>query len=132
MLCGRQDFIAEARRVRKMLGGGMRQAGVIAAAGVYALEHNVDRLVEDHENARLIAEALAGTTWASLDPKAVATNIVYFDTPGRDAEPVVKALEAAGIRSGSSGPHTIRFVTHLDVSREDAKEIAGIVARLKP
>jgi threonine aldolase len=131
MLCGRKEFIAEARRVRKMLGGGMRQAGIIAAAGVYALEHNVDRLAEDHENARLIAEALAGTKWATLDPKAVVTNIIYFDTPGREADAVVKTLEAAGIRSGASGPDTIRFVTHLDISREDAKQVAGIVGKVK-
>jgi threonine aldolase len=131
MLCGRKEFIAEARRVRKMLGGGMRQAGIIAAAGIYALEHNVDRLAEDHENARLIADALGGTKWATLDPKSVATNIIYFDTPGRDADAVVKTLEAAGIRSGASGPGTIRFVTHLDISREDARQVAGIVGKLK-
>ena len=132
LLCGRKEFIAEARRVRKMLGGGMRQAGIIAAAGIYALEHNVDRLAEDHENAHLIADALAGTRWATLDPKSVATNIIYFDTPGRDADTVVKTLEAAGIRSGASGPNTIRFVTHLDISREDAKQVCAIVGSLKP
>lgn len=132
MLCGRKEFIAEARRVRKMLGGGMRQAGIIAAAGIYALEHNIDRIAEDHENAHLIAEALAGTTWAALDAKSVVTNIIYFDTPGRDADAVVKTLEAAGIRSGASGPNTIRFVTHLDISREDAKEVCAIVGSLKP
>ena len=131
MLCGRKEFIAEARRVRKMLGGGMRQAGIIAAAGVYALQHNIERLAEDHENARTIAEALAGTTWASLEAKDVPTNIIYFDTPGRDAGGVVKVLEGAGIRSGASGPHTIRFVTHLDVSREDARQVSQIVGRLK-
>jgi threonine aldolase len=131
MLCGRKDFIAEARRVRKMLGGGMRQAGIIAAAGVYALQHNVARLAEDHENAREIAAALAGTSWASLDPKDVPTNIIYFDTPGRDAETVVAALGNAGIRCGASGPNTIRFVTHLDIGREDAKQVAAIVGRLK-
>jgi threonine aldolase len=130
MLCGRRNFIAEARRVRKMLGGGMRQAGIIAAAGVYALQHNVERLAEDHENARVIAAALAGTSWASLDPKDVVTNIIYFDTPGRGADQVVKALEGAGIRSGASGPNTIRLVTHLDVSREDARQVAAIVGRL--
>lgn len=131
MLCGRTEFIAEARRVRKMLGGGMRQAGIIAAAGIYALEHNVDRLAEDHANARLIADALAGSKWATLDPKSVATNIIYFDTPGRNADAVVKTLEAAGIRSGSSGPNTIRFVTHLDISRGDAEQVAAIVGNLK-
>ena len=130
MLCGRKEFIAEARRVRKMLGGGMRQAGIIAAAGIYALQNNVQRLAEDHENARLLAEALARTSWASLDPKDVPTNIIYFDTPGRDAEAVVAALGNAGIRCGASGPNTIRFVTHLDVSREDAKQAAAILGKL--
>jgi threonine aldolase len=131
MLCGRRDFIAEARRVRKMLGGGMRQVGIIAAAGVFALQNNIQRLAEDHDNARLIAGALAGTSWASLDPKDVPTNIIYFDTPGCDANGVVKALEKAGIRSGASSPSTIRFVTHLDISREDAKQVASIVGGLK-
>ena len=131
MLCGRTEFIAEARRVRKMLGGGMRQVGIIAAAGIYALQNNVERLAEDHENARLIAAALAGTSWAALDPEDVPTNIIYFDTPGRDAEAVVAALASAGIRCGASGPNTIRFVTHLDVSREDAKQVAAILGRLK-
>jgi len=130
MLCGGTEFIAEARRVRKMLGGGMRQVGIIAAAGIYALQHNVERLAEDHENARLIAQALAETSWASLDAKDVPTNIIYFETPGRGADDVVKALEGVGIRSGASGPSTIRFVTHLDISREDAKQVASIVRRL--
>jgi threonine aldolase len=130
MLCGRTEFIAEARRVRKLLGGGMRQVGILAAAGIYALQHNIERLAEDHENARLIAEALAGTSWASLEAKDVPTNIIYFETPGRAADDVVKALEAAGIRSGASGPNSIRFVTHLDISREDAKQVASIVGRL--
>jgi threonine aldolase len=131
MLCGRRDFIAEARRVRKMLGGGMRQVGIIAAAGVYALQHNIERLAEDHENARVIAAALKGVSWASLEANDVATNIIYFDTPGRDAEGVVKELEKAGIRSGSWGPHTVRFVTHLDISREDVTHICSIVRGLK-
>jgi len=130
VLCGRKDFIAEARRVRKMLGGGMRQVGILAAAGIYALQHNVERLAEDHENARLIARALAGTSWASLDPDDVPTNIIYFETPGRAVDDVVKALGAAGIRAGASGPSSIRLVTHLDISREDAKQVASIVGRL--
>ena len=132
MICGLKPLIAEARRVRKMLGGGMRQAGVIAAAGIYALRNNVDRLVEDHENARLIAQVLAQTKWAELDPKDVASNMVFFRTPGREAANVVKALEKQGIRSGTSGPDQVRFVTHLDVSREDTGEITRILASVKP
>ena len=132
MICGPKTLIAEARRVRKMLGGGMRQAGIIAAAGIYALRHNVERISEDHENARAIAQALAGTKWAAVDPAAVPTNMVYFRTPGRDAARVVEALEAQGIRSGATGPDQIRFATHLDVSREDTKEIVRILGSLRP
>jgi threonine aldolase len=131
MICGPRAFIAEARRVRKMLGGGMRQAGVIAAAGIYALQHNVDRIAEDHENARSIAQSLAGTSWARVEPDVV-TNMIYFRTPGREAAKVVDTLERNGIRSGATGPDQIRFVTHLDVSREDTKEIVRIVEKLRP
>ena len=125
-------LIAEARRVRKMLGGGMRQAGIIAAAGIYALRHNVERIPEDHENARYHRTALAATSWAEVDPAAVATNMVYFRTPGRDAAKVVAALESQGVRSGATGLDQIRFVTHLDVSRQDTKEIGRILESLRP
>ena len=131
MICGPRAFIAEARRVRKMLGGGMRQAGVIAAAGIYALRNNVERIAEDHENARVIAHALAGTSWAKVEPDVV-TNMIYFNTPGREAAKVVAALEKQGVRSGATGPEQIRFVTHLDVSRDDTKEIVRIVEALRP
>jgi threonine aldolase len=132
MLCGPKDFIAEARRVRKMLGGGMRQAGIIAAAGLYALEHNVNRLVEDHENAKLIAKALAGTKWAEVDPAEVVTNIMYFRTPGRKAADVTESLERQGILAGSpTAEDQLRLVTHIDISREDAREIARIIAAAK-
>jgi threonine aldolase len=131
VVCGPKPFIAEARRVRKMLGGGMRQAGVIAAAGVYALRNNVERIAEDHENARLIAQALAQTKWAEVDPKDVASNMVFFRTPGREAEKVVQALEKQGIRSGATGPDQVRFVTHLDVSREDTKEVTRIIGSMR-
>lgn len=131
VLCGKKDFIAEARRVRKMLGGGMRQAGIIAAAGLYALEHNVERLAEDHENAKAIARALAATDWARIDPDEVVTNIMYFQTPGREPQSVVDAFEAHGILSGPPGGDSIRLVTHLDVSRADTREIVKIIATMK-
>jgi threonine aldolase len=131
MICGPRAFIAEARRVRKMLGGGMRQAGIIAAAGIYALRNNIERIPEDHENARAIAQALAGTKWAELDTKDVVTNMVYFRTPGRLAAKVVETLETQGIKSWTTGPDQIRFVTHLDISREDTKEIARILGSMK-
>ena len=131
MICGPKVLIAEARRVRKMLGGGMRQAGIIAAAGIYALRHNVERIAEDHENARSIAAALAATTWAEVDPAGVPTNMVYFRTPGRDAAGVVEVLESQGIRSGATGPDQIRFVTHLDVSKQDTREIVRILESVR-
>jgi threonine aldolase len=131
LICGPHAFIEEARRVRKMLGGGMRQAGIIAAAGLYALTHNVERIVEDHENARDIAEALANTTWAEANPKDVSTNMVYFRTPGIDAKKVVKVLGQHGILGGATGPEQVRFVTHLDVSHEDTKQIVEILGAMK-
>ena len=131
VLCGTKEFIAEARRVRKLLGGGMRQAGIIAAAGVYALSNNIDRLAEDHENARTLANALACTSWAALVPEEVVTNIIYFRTPERNPDDVVHALEQKGILCGSAGPDTIRFVTHLDISRKDTTEIARILQDIK-
>ena len=132
MLCGRKEMIAEARRVRKMLGGGMRQAGIIAAAGIYALSNNVKRLAEDHENARAIAHALASTTWARVEPAEISTNIIYFNTPRRNADNVVRALEKHGVLSLSMGPDQIRFVTHIDNSSTDTEEIARIVQALTP
>jgi len=131
LICGTKDFIAEARRVRKLLGGGMRQAGIIAAAGIYALTNNVERLKEDHENAKTLAQALACTSWAALIPDEVVTNILYFRTPERNADDVVHALEHKGILCDSSGPDRIRFVTHLDISRKDTMEIARILQDVK-
>ena len=132
MLCGTRAFIAEARRVRKMLGGGMRQAGIIAAAGIYALTHNVERLHEDHENAKMLARALSRSSWAWIKPDEVVTNILYVDTIRlRAAEDAVQALEKKGVLCGSSGESSIRFVTHLDVSRTDIEEASRIVQDLK-
>jgi len=131
LVCGPRPFIAEARRVRKMLGGGMRQAGVIAAAGIYALRNNVSRIGEDHENARLIAAALAQTRWAQVNPADVASNMVYFRTPGQEASRIAQALEKAGIRCGApTAPDQIRLVTHLDVSRADTAEICRLIRAL--
>ena len=127
MICGPKALVAEARRVRKILGGGMRQAGIIAAAGIYALRHNVERIAEDHDNAAAIAAALSHTKWAVVDSPGAVTNMVYFHTPGRDAAKVVEALGSQGIRGGATGPDQIRFVTHLDVSREDTKEIVRVL-----
>ena len=115
VLLGPKAFIEQSKRWRKMLGGGMRQAGVLAAAAQYALENNVQRLAEDHDNAAALAEGLARI--AALKVGAPQTNIFWVDIPPGACEPLRKALERARIRA-SIGPRT-RLVTHLDVSRAD-------------
>ena len=115
VLLGPKAFIEQGKRWRKMLGGGMRQAGVLAAAAQYALENNVQRLAEDHDNAAALAEGLARI--AALKVGAPQTNIFWVDIPPGACEPLRKALERARIRA-SIGPRT-RLVTHLDVSRAD-------------
>ncbi|MFO7173259.1 MAG: low-specificity L-threonine aldolase [Bacillota bacterium] len=121
ILAGRRDFIEEARRMRKLLGGGMRQAGVLAAAGIVALTTMVDRLAEDHANARRLAEGIAQIPGLAVDLKTVQTNMVFFDiTDSRwDAPRLVAALEAAGVRCNAVGPRRVRWVTHKDVSAAD-------------
>jgi threonine aldolase len=95
----------------------MRQAGIIAAGGIYALRHHVKRLAEDHANARRLAEGLAKLPGIKLDPATVETNLVFFDlTRAIDAPTAVQELLARGVRMGALGPRTIRAVTHLDVS----------------
>lgn len=121
LLCGPTDFIHRARRMRKMLGGGMRQAGYLAAAGLYALEHNIDRLAEDHRRARRLAEGLRGLGLKAPPP---ATNMVYFDMP--DAPQAAESVGEQGIQLLAVGPHTIRAVTHLDV--DDSGVEAAIAA----
>ncbi len=113
-LAGSRAFIDEAWRCKQQMGGAMRQAGIIAAAGLYALRHHVKRLADDHANARRLAEGLAALPGVTLDPASVETNIVFFETTG-DAAGIVERLLARGIRMGALGPHTIRAVTHLDV-----------------
>ncbi|HAK45211.1 MAG TPA: threonine aldolase, partial [Spirochaeta sp.] len=129
-LCGSSSFIAEARRIRKLLGGGMRQAGILAAAGIYALENNVERLAEDHAGAKKIAAALADCSWAELDPAGVETNIIFFRTVGIDADSLVSKLAEAGILSGADGADMIRLVTSLAVDKEDIDEICRVIRQL--
>ena len=118
-IAGPRDFIAEAWRLKQQMGGAMRQAGIIAAGGVYALRHHVKRLAEDHANARRLAEGLAGLPGVAIDPATVETNLVFFDVTGvLDAPAAVERLLARGIRMGALGPRTIRAVTHLDVSAQ--------------
>jgi len=120
MLVGSCKFIAEARSVRKALGGGMRQAGVLAAAGLIALEKSPLRLHEDHANARYLAESLAQIPGIKLDMATVQTNIVIFDVSGTGmpASDIVTRLKERGVLCGAVNPQTIRFVTHCDVNRD--------------
>jgi threonine aldolase len=118
-LAGSREFIAEAWRCKQQMGGAMRQAGIIAAGGVYALRHHVKRLAEDHANARRLAEGLAALPGVALDPATVETNIVFFDlTGGVDAATLVARLLERGVRVGAMGPRTVRAVAHLDVSAD--------------
>lgn len=128
VLLGPKAFIEQGKRWRKMLGGGMRQAGVIAAAGQYALEHNVQRLADDHANAARLSAGLAGID--GLTVTTPQTNIFYVDMPAAACEPLRQALARERIRA-SIGPHT-RLVTHLDVSAEDVERtIAAFKAFFK-
>ena len=121
ILAGPKDFIHEAWRVKQQLGGSMRQSGIIAAAGLYAIEHHWDRLAEDHANARRLAEGLAEIPGVSIDPDALPTNLVFFeiDRPGWTAPRLMAAMKEQGVGIGAFSPTTVRVVTHLDVTRED-------------
>jgi threonine aldolase len=120
VVCGTRDFITAARRFRKMIGGGMRQAGVIAAAGIVALETMVDRLAEDHVNARSLAEGIARLPKLSVDLASVQTNIVIFavERPG-GADELVKGAASRNVKVHGIGPAAIRCVTHKDVDADD-------------
>jgi threonine aldolase len=129
LILGSRAFIEEARVVRKMLGGGMRQVGVLAAAGLIALEKMPARLAEDHENARVLARGLAELPGLALDPEKVHTNIVIVDIAGTGwtASEFVERLKVHGVLVGSLSPTTIRLVTHYDVSREDCQRALQII-----
>lgn len=118
-LCGSSVFIQRARRFRKMLGGGMRQAGIIAAGALLALEQHRARLAEDHANARALAQGLASLPGIQLDPATVQTNIVLMRVTGAPVAALVRRLNEAGVRVLATGPDTIRAVTNLMVTRED-------------
>ncbi|MGD8237821.1 MAG: GntG family PLP-dependent aldolase [Armatimonadota bacterium] len=138
LITGAADFIAEARRARKMFGGGMRQVGVIAAAGVVALETMVDRLAQDHEHARLLADALADLPGVTLDPAEVESNIIIFEfaREGMDAQQLSAAMRERGVlvnprpRIQPREPDRVRVVTHNDVSREDVDCAIGAFREL--
>jgi len=132
LVAGPRDFIRSARRARKMMGGGMRQAGYLAAACIYALEHNVERLAEDHENARRLAAGLAEIAELSVDLRRVATNMVYyrFRKGAERAAAVAEMCKADGVLIGLLGrTDTARSVTHLDVTRQDVDRAVAVLRK---
>jgi threonine aldolase len=132
MLAGTAEIINRCRRYRRMLGGAMRQVGIFAAAGLYALENNLERLAEDHANTRLIAEQLASNDNFIVNLKTVQTNILVFDLADSapDSATFVERARAAGVLIFAFGPKTIRAVTHLDVSTADCKRAADIFEQI--
>ncbi len=121
VVCGSKEFIAEARRNRKILGGGMRQCGIIAAAGITALEEMVDRIAEDHANAQRLAQGIARIPGLSIEPEKIQTNIVYFDIASRQIKPeeLLNQLGNKGIKILKLGLFRFRAVTHYGISTED-------------
>lgn len=132
LLCGSRAFIERARHYRKMLGGGMRQVGIIAAAGIVALEQMVDRLAEDHFHARILAEGLSSQRGIGLDPSRVQTNIIIFELKHPRLTPAdfVANLAREGVLAGNIGGGRIRMVTHYGIERRDIEEALAAVARV--
>lgn len=130
VMVGDADAIAEARVWRRRFGGAMRQVGVLAAAGLYALEHHVERLADDHANARLIAEHLADRVPGSAHPTEVDTNILFVDTGDHDASTIAAGAGAEGVRCSAADANSIRLVTHLDVDRDDCERAASVLGGL--
>jgi len=132
LIAGRDEDISRARRARRMFGGAMRQSGVLAAAGLYALDHNLGRLAEDHGNARLLAERLAGLRRVSLDLATVQSNIAIFrmEEGAPDAATIVVRAEEKGVLVSAFAARTVRAVTHLDVSRDQCRRAADLLAEV--
>ena len=131
ILVGSAEDIEQARRSRKLFGGALRQAGIVAAAAVYALDHNVDRMADDHANARAFAEALAEFDGVRINPDDVESNLVFFEVDpeiGDATQLAAKALDE-GVKVGASGSHRLRACTHLDVDRDQVLEAAAIIGR---
>jgi threonine aldolase len=131
LVSGTKEFIARARKTRKMLGGGMRQAGVLAAAGLYAIEHHVDRLAEDHKNARLLARTLNGLRGIRVDLATVQTNIVIADVRDHPLGEtgIVEKMREKGVLFLAIGPGRLRLVTHLDVSKDQVEEACALLSK---
>ncbi len=133
MMLGSRDFIVKARRNRKLFGGAMRQVGIIAAAAIYALDNNIKRLADDHANARLLAEGLNNIEGFDVDMPRIQTNIVIanISKTGKKSNEVIRTLDENGVFALPFDPTTVRFVTHLDVSREECEKAVEIISRLK-
>lgn len=131
VLVGNKPFIAHARYYRKALGGGMRQAGILAAAGLYALQHHVNDLADDHRKAQILAETLSALPPFEIDVTTVQTNIVIFDVvnPALDAQRVVDHLGSQGILAIPFGERKVRFVTHRDLTFEQIDEAVSILRK---
>jgi len=132
MLAGSHDRIAQCVRHRRMLGGAMRQAGILAAAGIYAVQQNCDRLGDDHKNALVLGEKLIGSQFVDLDLETVQTNILVFrlTEASADAQTVVNRARERGVLALAFGPRTVRVVTHLDVSREACEKAGDILLQV--
>lgn len=130
MLCGTREFIERARVIRKMIGGGMRQAGILASAGIYALENNIKRLENDHENCLKLAETLNTLSWATVDMEKVETNIVFAYTSPGQASSISEKLASKGIRVIATGSDEIRLVTSLMISSDEIDEVCIILKEL--
>jgi threonine aldolase len=133
MIIGSREIIRKARRIRKLFGGGMRQVGILAAAGIYAIENNIGRLTEDHENAKILAEGLNRIPGFAVHLKDVETNIVLADIAETRKTPdeVVQILKRNGVLAVVFGRTCLRLVTHLDVSREDCQKALEIISDIR-
>jgi threonine aldolase len=132
IIAGRDEDISRARRARRMFGGAMRQSGILAAAGLYALDHNLGRLAEDHANARLLAERLTGLRRVSLDLATAQSNIVIFrmEEGAPDAATIVARAEEKGVLVSAFAARTVRAVTHLDVNQDQCRHAADLLAEV--
>lgn len=132
LIVSSRDTITKLRRLRKLFGGGMRQAGILAAAGIYALEHNITRLKEDHEHAKQFASALQQIPTVFVDPDRVETNMVLFEVVGieRSTQELLEAFKKGGVLLNAVGERAFRAVTHLDVTSQDVEEAGARLGKI--
>ncbi len=132
LICGKEEFIKEARRVRKALGGGMRQVGIIAAAGIVAIDSMIERLREDHDNARYLAEGIAKIKKIKLEIELIKTNIIYFELidAGIDTQMFLSALNDQGVKIGQTGKSNFRMVTHNGIDRVQIDRVISIFKKI--